>query len=176
MGSRSPTRFDVALRCILGSCFAVACGGTSPVPRASASREGAISPECGDAASCAAECEAGKRESCYFAGVQYEAGNRTTQSYAEAARLYEAACTAGEPRGCNNLGVIREIGLGVGQDYAAAAELYRRACDGGDGQGCSNLALRYAEGVGVERDPARARQLTDRACSLGNAAACRENE
>jgi len=147
------------------------CGAA---PRVAARHSLSVSAECGGVDGCSASCESGKLGACYAAGVLYEVGEGTPQSYPEAARFYERACEGGEPRGCNNLGVMREIGLGQGQDYAAAAGLYRRACEGGDGQGCSNLALKYEEGLGVGRDPGRAKELYGRACSLGSEPACQQ--
>lgn len=97
---------------------------------------------CASVDECASKCESGDATSCYGAAVEYETGDKVTQDYSRAAKLYERACNEGAAGGCNNLGVLYEIGLARNQDEKKADGLYDQACKGGDEYGCDNQRRR----------------------------------
>lgn len=146
------------------------CGGPPSEPKAATLR--GYEEVCSGVSDCGTQCDAGSAVACDAAGLFFELGEGTAQSYERAAELYARACNGEAPGGCYHLGLLSEIGLGGSQDPEAAVALYRRACDAELGEACANLSRMYGEGSGVERDPGQAEQLAARACELGDRSAC----
>jgi len=72
---------------------------------------------------------------------------KSSATFGEATRWFQAAASAGNPTGMNNLGWMHEHGIGVARDAPAAAGWYRRAAQAGHVPAMVNLGQLYAYNV-----------------------------
>jgi TPR repeat protein len=85
-------------------------------------------------------------------GTMYYIGQGVTQSYTDAAKLFERSAKQGNVLAQDILGEMYDQGLGVPQDYKTAAKWYRLAAEQGDATGQYNLGLMYARELGLPQD------------------------
>jgi TPR repeat protein/spermidine synthase len=125
-----------------------------------------------DGRDCAAQCDAGQLDSCFFLGLMYMSGRGAPRDDSWAAAAFQRACDGGLHDACGNLGYLLQHGRGVPADDSLAASMFRKACDGGGLSACNALGIAYETGRGVARDDARALALIGHACRGGNAGGC----
>lgn len=122
-------------------------------------------------------CDGGNVIGCFNLGYLHAHGLGGSQSFDEAARLYERACEGRVPQGCTNLAEMWELGEGRKVDLARAAELHGKACalEPVDHYGCAGLSVYLASGKGgVKKDAARALALAQAACDASEPYGCRQ--
>jgi len=109
-------------------------------------------------------------------GCRYRDGVGVSQSYLQAAELFDLAASQGYATAQYNLGVLYKDGRGIDQNYERAKEYLEAAARQGMAEAQYNLGLMYEDGHGVDQSYERAAEYYEAAtrqeyasaqCNLG---------
>lgn len=118
------------------------------------------------------ECNKGKSEGCYTAGMLYQTGNKVPKDISMANPLLKKACDLKNGKACFMLMLNTHDLKDTNNFYKLIPDL-EKSCNYGFGKACGIEAQLYqAGGPNIRKDLTKAYKRADRGCGLGDQDSC----
>lgn len=118
------------------------------------------------------ECDKGKSEGCYTAGMLYQTGTKVPKDISKATPFLKKACDLKNGKACFMLIANTYDTSNMNNYYKMIPDL-EKSCNYGFGTACKVLAQLYqAGGQNIPKDLPKAYKWADRGCGLGDQSSC----